>query len=86
MQFPVPPPPGVIPVKVSICPAQTVDATGDLVAVGAEGSATTIHEYELTDEISQSEPSQLVRMSMEFGPATEAVTGVKVGDQVVPPS
>lgn len=31
----------VTPVRVSVCPAQTVATFGDAVAVGADGSATT---------------------------------------------
>src|SRR5690349_17920044 len=37
-----PPPLSVTPVKVRVWPAQTVASTGDLVAVGAAGSATTV--------------------------------------------
>ena len=42
LQVPVPPPLSVTPVNVNVWPAHTPATFGDLVAVGAEGSATTV--------------------------------------------
>ena len=77
LQVPVPPPLSVTPASDNVCPAHTVATLGDLVAVGAAGSATTVHEYVFTDDISQPEPLQFLRITIVLVPAV-AANGVNV--------
>src|SRR5947207_2984676 len=75
LQVPVPPPLSVTPVSVRVVPAQTVASVGDLVAVGAEGSATTVQLYVLTEEISQPLPLQFFLTSIVLVPTVAAKDG-----------
>ena len=83
LQVPVPPPLSVTDVKVKDCPAQTVATFGDFVAVGAEGSATTVQEYVVTEEVSQPEPEHTCRMAIVLVP-TVAENGVSVFENAPP--
>ena len=83
---PVPPLPAVI-VTVSVCPAQTIASTGDLVRPGATGSATTVHDTELLGDVVQPVPVAVLLLSIVFVPVTAANDGTVVDHalHVVPP-
>ena len=77
LQVPVPPPLSVTPVNDSICPEQTFAVFGEGVAVGADGSATTIQEKVVTEDKPQPEPLQFCLIEMVLVP-TVAAHGVSV--------
>jgi hypothetical protein len=76
LQVPVPPPLSVTPVSVKVLPTHTVVAAGDCVAVGANGSATTVQVYVVIGE-THPRPVQLFLIRMVLDP-TVAVMGVRV--------
>lgn len=83
---PEPPPLSVTPVKSNVVPTQTFVAFGDLVAVGAKGSVTTVQVYSCQPLMSQPLPLQFLLILMRLVPTTAVKLGTEVDtvDQVLP--